>query len=155
MGIEIERKFLVDHQKWELVTKPAGTPYKQGYLLAENGRTVRVRISDKMGYLNLKSKSTNRSRAEFEYEIPLEDGKAILDAFTGTIIEKVRYRIPYAGNIWEVDVFSGDNQGLIVAEIELKSEDQVFDTPAWVADEVTDEPRYTNAALSKNPFGQW
>ncbi len=155
MGIEIERKFLVNHEKWEQINKPAGTHYAQGYLLADNGRSVRVRIAEKEAWLNLKCKSTNLTRAEFEYEIPLEDGKVILAAFTSTGTEKIRYRIQYAGNTWEVDVFLGQNQGLIVAEIELDSEDQVFESPDWVGREVTDDGRYTNAALAKVPYNAW
>jgi CYTH domain-containing protein len=155
MGIEIERKFLVDHKKWEMVDKPAGTHYAQGYLLAENGRTVRVRIAEKAAWLNLKCKSTNLTRAEFEYEIPLEEGKAILEAFTRVGTEKTRYRIPFGGNTWEVDVFAGPNQGLIVAEIELESETQTFEKPDWVSEEVSDDGRYTNAALAKVPFCTW
>ena len=155
MGIEIERKFLVDQKKWELVDKPAGTHYAQGYLLAENGRTVRVRIAEKAAWLNLKCKSTNLTRAEFEYEIPLEDGKAILAAFANIGTEKTRYCIPFRGNTWEVDVFAGPNRGLIVAEIELESENQIFERPDWVGKEVTDDGRYTNAALAKVPFNNW
>lgn len=155
MGVEIERKFLVDHAKWDKVKRPTGTHYRQGYLLADSGRTVRVRISDKDAFINLKSKSTNVSRSEFEYEIPLEDGKAILDSFTTIGTEKFRYELPFAGKTWEVDVFLGDNEGLIVAEIELESEDEKFEKPDWVTEEVTDDGRYTNAALAKHPFKDW
>jgi adenylate cyclase len=155
MGLEIERKFLVDHAQWDRVEKPAGTHYRQGYLLADPGRTIRVRISDKDAYINLKSKSTNMSRSEFEYEIPLQDGKAILESFSTIGTEKTRYEILYGGKTWEVDVFMGDNKGLIVAEIELKSEDEAFEKPDWVAKEVTDDGRYTNAALAKHPFKNW
>jgi adenylate cyclase len=155
MGVEIERKFLVDHDKWSKVQKPEGTHYRQGYLLADPGKTVRVRISDKDAYINLKSKSTNLSRAEFEYEIPLEDGKAILDSFTKMGTEKIRYVIPLSGKDWDVDVFMGDNEGLIVAEIELESEDESFEKPDWVTTEVTDDGRYTNAALAKHSFKSW
>jgi len=155
MGIEIERKFLVDHEKWSQVNKPAGTHYRQGYILADSGRTVRIRISDKSAFLNLKSKSTNMSRHEYEYEIPLEEGQEILDnlALNGT--EKVRYRVDFSGKVWEVDVFLGDNAGLIIAEIELESEDERFEKPEWVTTEVTDDGRYTNAALAKFPFKEW
>ena len=155
MGIEIERKFLVDHEKWSQVNKPAGTHYRQGYILADSGRTVRVRISDKNAFLNLKSKSTNMSRHEYEYEIPLEEGKEILDNLVLNGTEKVRYRIDFSGKVWEVDVFLGDNAGLIIAEIELESEDERFEKPEWVTNEVTDDGRYTNAALAKFPFKQW
>ncbi|MGZ4000130.1 MAG: CYTH domain-containing protein [Mucilaginibacter sp.] len=155
MGLEIERKFLVDHAQWDRLEKPAGTHYKQGYLLADPGRTIRVRISDKEAYINLKSKNSQVSRNEYEYEIPLQDAKEILKAFTQNGTEKTRYVIPFAGKHWEVDVFMGDNEGLIVAEIELESEDEVFEKPEWVTEEVTEDGRYTNAALAKHPFKNW
>jgi adenylate cyclase len=155
MGVEIERKFLVDHEKWDRVDKPEGTHYRQGYLLSNGKETIRVRISDKDGFLNLKSKVSQLSRKEYEYKIPLQDGIEILDAFTKRGTEKTRYKIPVAGKIWEVDVFVGDNEGLIVAEIELKSEDEKFEKPDWVTNEVTDDGRYTNSSLSINPYKNW
>jgi adenylate cyclase len=155
MGIEIERKFLVDHAKWDQLNKPEGTHYRQGYLLSNAEQTVRVRISDKQGFLNLKSKQSQVSRNEYEYEIPLEDGIEILNAFTKNGTEKIRYRIPFAGKTWEVDVFLGDNAGLIVAEIELNSETEKFEKPDWISKEVTDDSRYTNASLSIHPFKEW
>jgi CYTH domain-containing protein len=155
MGLEIERKFLIDHDKWNKIEKPEGTHYRQGYILADRGRTVRVRVSDKQGFLNLKSKNSQISRNEYEYEIPLQDGIEILKVFATSGTEKIRYKIPVSGKEWEVDVFSGDNEGLIVAEIELESEDEEFEKPDWVTDEVTDDGRYTNAALSTHPFKDW
>ena len=155
MGTEIERKFLVNHEKWQLIEKPSGTHYRQGYILSNDQQTVRVRVSDKQGFLNLKSKISPISRNEFEYEIPLDDGIRILDLFTKNETEKVRYRILFAGKIWEVDVFLGDNDGLIVAEIELQSEDEKFEIPAWVITEVTDDERYTNASLATMPYSNW
>ena len=155
MGVEIERKFLVDHEKWSMVEKPEGTHYRQGYILSDKEHTVRVRVSDKKCFLNLKSKSSNMSRNEYEYEIPLQDGLEILRSFTTNGTEKIRYNIPFEGKLWEVDEFLGDNMGLIVAEIELTSEEEEFEKPAWVAREVTDDGRYTNAALAKHPFKNW
>jgi len=155
MGIEIERKFLVAHAKWAKIDKPEGIPYKQGYILADKGRTVRIRISDKQAILNLKSKNSQVSRNEYEYEIPLDDGREILRLFAKNGTEKVRYIMPFAGKDWEVDVFMGDNEGLIVAEIELESEDQLFEKPDWVTDEVTYDGRYTNASLAIHPFKDW
>jgi len=157
MGVEIERKFLVDHDKWEKVSKPEGTHYRQGYIVADSGRTVRIRVSERKAFLNLKSRSgsSNISRSEYEYEIPLDEGLEILKKFTTNGTEKIRYNIQFAGKLWEVDVFSGDNAGLIVAEIELESEDEQFERPEWVTIEVTDDGRYTNAALSKHPFKDW
>lgn len=155
MGVETERKFLVDHAKWEQLEKPIGTHYRQGYILNTDKQTVRVRVSDKKAHLNLKSQSTGISRKEFEYEIPLSEGLEILDAFAKSGTEKIRYCIPYEGKTWEVDVFKGDNEGLIVAEIELESEDETFEQPDWVTGEVTDDGRYTNSSLSLNPFKGW
>ena len=155
MGIEIERKFLVDHAKWKQVDKPAGTHYRQGYLLNNGRETVRVRISDRKGFLNLKSKISEVSRNEYEYEIPLADGAQILDAFAKSVVEKTRYNILFKGKMWEVDVFEGDSSGLIIAEIELQNEDDSFEKPEWATTEVTDDGRYTNASLSVNPYKNW
>lgn len=155
MSIEIERKFLVDHEKWNRVDKPVGTHYRQGYILSDKEHTVRVRVSDKSCFLNLKSRSSNMSRNEYEYEIPLQDGLEILESFTTNGTEKIRYDIPFEGKLWEVDEFLGDNKGLIVAEIELGSEDEMFKKPSWITVEVTDDGRYTNAALAKHPFKNW
>jgi len=155
MGLEIERKFLVDHKKWEQVEKPIGISYRQGYMLRDSKQTIRVRVSDKKGYLNFKSKVSSLSRKEYEYEIPLDDGLEILKAFTTNGTEKMRYLVPFKGKIWEVDVFSGDNAGLIVAELELKSETEEFEKPDWVTMEVTYDGRYTNASLSIHPYKDW
>src|ERR1700712_4642130 len=154
MGVEIERKFLVDHEKWNQLQKPEGTHYRQGYILSNEQQTVRVRISDKKGYINLKSKVSEVSRKEYEYEIPLEDGIEILNEFTKHGTVKMRYRIPFEGKTWEVDVFSGDNEGLIVAELELKSENEEFRKPEWVTTEVTDDGKYTNASLAIKAFSK-
>lgn len=155
MGVEIERKFLVDHQKWDAVAKPAGTHYRQGYILSEEKRTVRVRITDTSGYITFKGASGGISRSEFEYEIPLTDGAALLDGFAETEVEKIRYRITFAEKLWEVDVFSGDNKGLIVAEIELQHEDEEFKLPDWIGPEVSDDARYYNSSLSLFPYKNW
>jgi adenylate cyclase len=155
MGVEIERKFLVDFEKWGQIDKPEGTHYRQGYLLSNEKETIRVRISDKEGFLNLKSKISQLSRKEYEYKISLQDGIEILDTFTKYGTEKTRYKIPVAGKTWEVDVFAGDNEGLIVAEIELESEDEKFGKPDWATKEVTDDGRYTNSSLSINPYKNW
>jgi adenylate cyclase len=155
MAHEIERKFLVDHAKWEKVEKPTGTPYRQGYMVRSDKQTIRVRVSDKKAYLNFKSKVSELSRKEYEYEIPLEDGLEILRAFTTSGTEKIRYEISFKGKTWEIDVFSGDNAGLIVAEIELMSEDEQFEKPDWITAEVTGDGRYTNASLSVHPYKDW
>ncbi|MEO7215638.1 CYTH domain-containing protein [Mucilaginibacter sp.] len=155
MAIEIERKFLVDHAKWNALAKPAGKLFKQGYILSDDKRTVRIRVTDEAAYLTLKGSTTGISRSEYEYTIPIADGNEILSGLTVSAIEKVRYEIDFAGNTWEVDIFSGDNDGLIVAEIELEQEDQAFERPDWVAREVTDDHRYSNASLSVNPHKNW
>ena len=155
MGIEIERKFLVNHNKWRLLEKPTGTTYKQGYILNDEKRTVRIRVTDTAAYITLKGGTTGISRNEFEYKIPADEGNQILNGFATSFVQKVRYNIHFAGNLWEVDVFSGDNEGLIVAEIELDSENQPFEKPDWVSEEVSDDYRYTNASLSLLPYTSW
>jgi adenylate cyclase len=155
MPTEIERKFLVDHEKWALVTKPEGKLYNQGYILSEEERTVRIRVTDTAAYITLKGASTGISRSEYEYTIPVSDGNEILKSFARSAVEKTRYKINYAGHLWEVDVFAGQNTGLIVAEIELEHESEPFDKPEWITEEVSHDSRYTNASLSVVPFKDW
>jgi adenylate cyclase len=155
MGIEIERKFLVDHDKWGKVIKPAGTHYRQGYILNDNHRTIRVRTTDKTGYITFKGASVGISRKEFEYEIPLEDGIELLDGFAQSEVKKIRYCIDFDGKTWEVDEFFGDNEGLITAEIELQHEEEEFKKPDWIAMEVSDQDKYFNSQLSVHPFKDW
>lgn len=155
MGVEIERKFLVDHEKWSRVEKPKGTHYRQGYALSENLRTIRIRITDKHGYITFKGATQGISRTEFEYVIPVEDGEQLLNGFAESEVEKMRYRIEFAGKLWEVDVFLGDNEGLIMAEIELKNEEEHFELPPWVTLEVSDDTRYYNSSLSTHPYQSW
>ena len=156
MGVEIERKFLVDHDAWHKLDKPAGTAYRQGYILSDNSKVVRIRVAGTHSYLTLKGRgASNITRSEYEYEIPLNDGEELLAGFAKNGTQKIRYRIPYKGFTWEVDEFSGENEGLIVAEIELTREDEEFEKPTWVTKEVTDEGRYTNASLAMHPFKNW
>lgn len=155
MGLETERKFLVDHEKWKRVKKPKGMHYRQGYLINDDSRTVRVRITDKLGYITFKGPTKGITRKEFEYKIPLEDGVELLEIFSAPGTEKIRYRIKYEGKLWEVDEFLGDNNGLIIAEIELKDEHEEFKKPDWVTDDVSDEKKYYNSNLSLNPYKQW
>jgi adenylate cyclase len=155
MPTEIERKFLVDLNKWEVFNKPLGKLYKQGYLINEPNRTVRVRVAGNSAYITLKGTSTGISRSEYEYAIPLNEGYEILRDFTLSAIEKTRYNVEYAGHTWEVDVFMGRNSGLIIAEIELQHEDEIFEKPEWVGNEVSYDGRYTNASLSILPFNDW
>ncbi len=154
MAIEIERKFLVQGDEWRQLGQ--GTVYRQGYVARGNGRTVRVRIAGDRGYLTIKGATSGLSRLEFEYPIPITDAAELLETLCDRpLIEKTRYRIEYAGLIWEVDEFAGENQGLILAEVELTSEDQAITLPSWIGEDVTHDPRYYNSNLSQNPFSQW
>ena len=155
MGIEIERKFLVNHAHWEQLEKPVGEFYRQGYLLTDPQKTIRVRQTSDKGFLTIKGISVGATRSEYEYEIPFKEAKELLDQFSVAELSKVRYKISLGNHIWEVDVFSSKNQGLIVAEIELKSEDETFDIPDWIDREVTGEERYYNSNLATKPFEDW
>lgn len=154
MGKEIERKFLVTGDAWR--NQAPGVLYRQGYLSRAKERTVRVRLAGDKGWLTIKGLTVGASRAEYEYEIPAPDAAAMLDDLAEKpLIEKIRYKIPYAGLIWEVDEFLGDNAGLIVAEVELADETQVFTKPDWVGNEVSDDARYFNSNLGRQPYKHW
>mgnify|MGYP001245831743 CR=1 FL=1 len=154
MSKEIERKFLVKGDYWRSLAK--GTTYRQGYLNSAKERTVRIRTIDDKAFLTIKGLTVGATRNEYEYEIPLADCNAMLDALAEKpIIEKKRLKVQCEGLIWEIDEFFGDNTGLIVAEVELKSEDQAFKKPEWVGDEVTGDPRYFNSNLIKHPYTKW
>ena len=153
MKIEIERKFLLRDNSWK--QHAIGVTYRQGYLNENGLNTVRVRIAGDRGYLAIKSKNKGISRQEFEYEIPQTDASELLKLAGDSVVEKIRYTITYGGNQWEVDEFLGKNSGLLVAEIELSSEDQPFDRPLWLGKEVSDDIRYYNANLAKHPFSEW
>jgi len=154
MGIEIEKKFLVTGNEWKSLA--AGIVYRQGYLKSGHGCTVRIRIAGEKGYLTIKGVFAGGGRPEYEYEIPLLDAEEILDTLCDKpLIEKKRYRIPFAEHIWEVDEFSGENDGLVIAEIELKRVDEDFKKPEWIGEEVTGIPRYYNASLVNYPFKKW
>ena len=152
MSTEIERKFLVDGIEWKL---GIGVPYCQGYLNPNKERTVRVRIAGDKAFLTIKGITKGISRPEFEYEIPVSDAEQLLKICDGPLIQKTRYVVNYKGNIWEVDEFSGENEGLIIAEIELQDEAQLFERPSWVGKEVSDDPRYFNSNLASNPYSKW
>ncbi len=155
MGIEIEKKFLLRNDDWRQHTD-AGTLFKQGYLSGSKKSSVRVRIEGDKANLNIKSATLGISRQEFEYPIPIEDARILLETLCQKpLIEKIRYHVPYAGHVWEIDVFKGDNAGLVVAEIELANEDEAFDRPDWLGEEVSDDPRYYNVSLVKHPFCDW
>jgi adenylate cyclase len=152
MGLEIERKFLVRGVDWRNDT---GVLYQQGYLNRDSDRTVRVRIAGDVAFLTIKGKNRGATRVEFEYPIPLADAQELLAMCDGPLVEKTRYIVLYEGHRWEVDEFTGDNAGLVVAEIELHAEDEVFTAPAWLGEEVTHDPRYFNSRLSTHPFKNW
>jgi adenylate cyclase len=154
MGLEIERKFLVKNDNWKSVAD-SGTKVKQGYLNSEMERTVRVRTASEKGILTIKGKNQNLTRAEFEYEIPIDDADALMNLCEKPIIEKTRHLVKMDTNTWEIDVFEGKNKGLVVAEIELQSEDQVVQYPDWLGQEVSTDARYFNSSLIKNPFENW
>lgn len=153
MAVEIERKFLVNSTQFLLGLE--GTEFKQGYLNRE-GATVRVRVAGEQGFLTIKGKTQGISRAEFEYPIPIKDAEAMLTTLCALPpIEKTRYLINHANKCWEVDVFHGANQGLIVAEVELNSENEALALPEWVGADVSRETRYFNSQLASHPFCQW
>jgi adenylate cyclase len=154
MGKEIERKFLVRGDAWRSLAK--GTSYRQGYLNSVKERTVRIRTIDNRAFLTVKGLTVGATRTEYEYEIPLSDCNAMLDALAEKpIIEKKRYKVAFEGLTWEIDEFFGDNAGLIVAEVELESEGQPFRKPEWAGEEVTADPRYFNSNLIKHPYSRW
>ena len=151
--VEIERKFLVRGDDWP---REKGTRYRQGYLNSDKARSVRVRVGKGKGYLTIKGETKGATRSEFEYEIPEAEANALLDTLCERpLIEKTRYEVAYGGLTWEVDEFYGDNEGLVVAEVELTSEEQPFEQPAWVGQEVTGEARYYNVNLAKRPYKAW
>jgi adenylate cyclase len=154
MGQEIERKYLVKGDAWRALAE--GAHYRQGYLNSDKDRTVRIRSTGEKAYITIKGLTIGASRPEYEYEIPVADGHAMLETLAERpIIEKRRYRIPHRGVTIEVDEFLGENAGLVVAEVELKSEDQLFDKPAWLGEEVTGDPKYYNANLIRHPYSTW
>lgn len=153
MNIEIERKFLLKNDSWK--KNSVGIHYVQGYLNNAEENTFRVRIAGERAFLTIKSKSEGISRKEFEYEIPPEDARELLKLSQTPVIEKIRYKIEYAGKYWEVDEFLGENKGLYVAEIELGSEDESFEKPEWIGKEVSGEKRYYNSHLAHKPFSKW
>ncbi len=153
MGKEIERKFLVRGEAWKELGE--GTLYRQGYLNSAKERVVRARTMGDRAALTVKGITVGATRLEFEYDIPFDDATQLLELCEQPIIEKTRYKIPIGDLVWEVDEFHGVNEGLIVAECELESEDQEIAKPDWIGDEVTGDPRYFNSNLIANPFSTW
>lgn len=152
MGTEIERKFLVRGSGWQT---DAPQRIVQGYLNRDKARTVRVRIAGAEAFLTIKGVTTGATRAEFEYPIPQADAEALLALCDGPLVDKLRHRVTHGELLWEIDQFLGDNAGLVVAEVELASEDQAVALPPWVVDEVTGDSRYYNSSLATHPFCQW
>lgn len=154
MPTETERKFLVLNHKLPQLPPKDGIRMLQGYLHSREDMSIRVRLAGPGAFLTIKGKSSGLSRPEFEYKIPVEDAAELL-AMCGEKVEKTRFKIPLNGFCWEIDVFGGANEGLILAEIELSSEDQPFPRPDWLGEEVSFDKRYQNACLAKNPFCSW
>ena len=145
--MEIERKFLVKEQLWEAIEKPSPSRIVQAYLVNSAEKTVRIRIKGTKGFLTIKGPTQGISRSEFEYEIPLKDADELISTFAEKVIEKFRYEISFKNHLWEVDVFTGKLEGLYLAEIELNSEDEHFELPEWVGEEVSIDPNYYNSNL--------
>lgn len=155
MPIEIERKFLVKNTDWKKEAKQSKV-FRQGYLCNDPTKTVRVRIAGDAAFISVKGSSQYISRVEFEYPIPPEDAAYMLNHLCqGPLIEKTRYYVPYKGFVWEIDVFEGDNSGLIIAEVELTDENREIPLPDWAGKEVTGDERYYNANLVHNPYKNW
>ena len=154
MGKEIERKFLIDIS--EIESLGSGSQIMQSYISTTDNTAVRVRVAGAIAYLTLKGENKGATRSEFEYEIPLDDANEIIEELcSGPIIDKTRYLVEHGSHTWEVDVFHGENDGLIVAEVELESETEVVDLPNWVMGEVTGQVKYYNISLLDNPYTQW
>ncbi|MCG5512622.1 CYTH domain-containing protein [Ectothiorhodospira shaposhnikovii] len=155
MGQEIEKKFLVVSDAWkDQATKRVR--YRQGYLCGNERSSVRIRVSDDTAYLNIKSATLGVQRQEFEYAIPARDARELLDTLCiQPLIEKTRHYVPHGDHVWEVDVFEGDNAGLVVAEVELRHVDEIPALPSWVGEEVSHDVRYYNTSLVRHPYKDW
>lgn len=147
MTMEIERKFTVDSNKWAEVEKPQPIRIAQSYLSSTPECTVRVRLKAEKAYLTIKGKTSGISRSEFEYEVPVSEAKEMMETLSNKTLSKLRYEIKVGNHLWEVDVFEGKLAGLIIAEIELSSEDEVFELPDWVVEDVSHDVQYYNSNL--------
>jgi adenylate cyclase len=154
VAVEIERKFLVADDSWR-VNATQSRVLRQGYLAIEGQTTVRVRTDGKSAWLTIKGAAEGLSRPEFEYPVPLQDAEALLGRCGGRLVEKVRHVVPFDAREWEVDEFLGSNKGLVVAELELSSTDEVFGRPDWLGAEVSGDTKYLNASLSLKPYSTW
>lgn len=153
MAVEIERKFLITPGAWS--PREAGDHIRQGYISVSPDRTVRVRTRGARGFLTVKGPTVGLSRLEFEYEIPIADAHELLDHLCVAVLEKQRFLEPHAGHTWEIDVFLGANEGLIVAEVEIAAENERVILPSWISCEVTGDYRYSNSQLARVPFTTW
>jgi CYTH domain-containing protein len=150
---EIERKFLVTGDSWN--DGSPGVRIAQGYLSRDPDRSVRVRLAGEEAWLTIKGRTEGITRTEFEYAIPVDDARVLLEMCPPPVIDKTRHRIPFGGHVWEVDVFHGANEGLVIAEVELADESVAIDPPPWVGAEVSSDPRYYNASLAVSPLGSY
>ena len=152
MALEIEHKYLVDNALWKNITPQKSAHIAQAYLCIEPKSTIRIRIKDTQAFLTIKSKSIEDTRDEFEYEIPLSDAQHMMKNMCSNAIEKIRHYYTYEGKLWEVDEFKGDNEGLIIAEIELNKADEDYLIPNWAIKNVSSDRNYANSNLTKKPF---
>ncbi|MFZ4399194.1 MAG: CYTH domain-containing protein [Bacteroidales bacterium] len=155
MGIEIERKFSVNIDKWNKVVKTQKFFVRQGYLMINHIISIRVRQTEANGYITIKGNKVGITRSEFEYSIPKEEAEKLIDMFASSTLSKFRYIIEFKNKLWEVDEFLEDNSGLIIAEIELCSETEQFELPEWIDKDVTHDEKYYNSNLSTHPFKKW
>lgn len=155
MGVEIERKFLVKDDSWRSAVE-SRTRLIQGYLADGDKATVRVRVTGEAAYLTIKGPTAGVTRSEYEYPLPVADAQAMLrELAVYPAIDKTRYRVRAGAHLWELDVFAGENAGLVLAELELGSEQEAFEQPAWAGEEVSGDPRYYNVNLARNPYRRW
>jgi adenylate cyclase len=155
MALEIEHKFLLRDERWRDQVERS-LRMRQGYLVSDATRSVRVRVAGDQGYLNIKSGTLGIARREYEYRIPLDEAEELLDTLCEKpLLEKTRHFIHYGDHLWEVDEFSGDNAGLIVAEVELGAVDEAFARPDWIGEEVSHDLRYYNSQLVRHPYKDW
>jgi adenylate cyclase len=155
MRTEIERKFLVGDDRWRRFADD-GVGIRQGYFETADDTSIRIRIAGGDAWLTIKGRAQGITRPEFEYAIPVNEAESMFELFCRSArIEKTRYRLTHAGRHWEIDVFDGDNRGLVLAEIELRDEHDVFEVPEWVGREVSEDPRFLNARLARDPVARW
>ena len=155
MSKEIERKFLIINDDWKALPSQS-EKYIQGYFVTNEKCSIRVRIAEDSASINIKSATLGVTRSEYDFPVPVNDAREMLQNLcVRPLIEKIRHKINYDNHIWEVDVFSGENEGLIVAEIELDSADEIFSKPGWIGEEVSDDPRYYNVCLVEHPYKTW